>query len=172
MSLESFLYGIKLERTMHFLAKLWYDLPRKIQFPTRTRVLIRWAANEELRDFSTSRKSIIYILKADLRVRWSDSYDSKFLVTRILWWNSCLRFYTRTYCANKWFSMALRTLLTCQPYGSPRSTTARCDTVQIISLCLIYHHITSFIKGVAMGAFHLRKKRGNFGGSKSGISDW
>ena len=25
---------------------------------------------------------------------------------------------------------------------------------------------------VSVGAFHLRKKPGNFGGSKSGISDW
>ena len=25
---------------------------------------------------------------------------------------------------------------------------------------------------IMMGAFHLRKKPGNFGGSKSGISDW
>ena len=31
---------------------------------------------------------------------------------------------------------------------------------------------TSFLRYVRWGAFHLRKKNGNFSWSKSGISDW
>ena len=42
------------------------------------------------------------------------------------------------------------------------------ETVQ----CSLRETITIIIIIVSRGAFHLRKKPGNFGGSKSGISDW
>ena len=35
-----------------------------------------------------------------------------------------------------------------------------------------YQTVVSSLPRMTTGAFHLRKKPGNFGGSKSGISDW
>ena len=57
--------------------------------------------------------------------------------------------------------------------GTPAQVRKLCPPSS--SPVFVFAHTRVFVTGTsdeAKGAFHLRKKPGNFGGSKSGISDW